>query len=126
MSIQEELNFAKDYVSLLQLRFEDSIGYEISVEDKNMTKKIVPLSLQLLLENCIKHNKISQESPLKIKIYQEHGMLVIENNLKQKASSSGSTQIGLRNIQERYHLTSNRDIQVTKTLEKFIVKLPML
>ncbi|MFD1163996.1 sensor histidine kinase [Sphingobacterium daejeonense] len=126
VTIKEELEFAKDYITLLQLRFENSIQYENLIDVKKLNKKTVPLSLQLLLENCIKHNKISEEQPLRIRIYDESDMLVVENNLQEKSNHSASTKIGLRNIRDRYLLTSKKDIHITKSQDRFIVKMPML
>lgn len=87
VTIKEELEFAKDYITLLQLRFENSIQYENLIDVESLNKKTVPLSLQLLLEKCIKHNKISEEQPLRIRIYDEPHMLVVEKKLGRKIKS---------------------------------------
>lgn len=127
VSIQQELEFANNYISLLQIRFEDAIIYKKSkVEDLDDSYSTVPLALQLLLENCIQHNKATEESPLKIDIYRENDFLVVENNLQEKENKTPSTKVGLRNIRERYQLTSKKEIEVIKTMEKFVVKLPIL
>jgi len=126
ISIEEELEFANNYISLLQIRFEGAIQYNNDVKGKSMTRNTVPLALQLLLENCIQHNKASEESPLIIRIYQEGALLVVENNLQEKENKTRSTKVGLTNIRERYQLTSKQDIQVIKSKEKFVVKLPIL
>ncbi|PIE97340.1 MAG: hypothetical protein CR961_02055 [Polaribacter sp.] len=78
--ISEELDFAKTYIDLLQMRFENAIRFEISAELHKTELKIVPLSLQLLLENAVKHNVVSVSEPLTIKIYKKDEFLVIENN----------------------------------------------
>ena len=82
VSIQEEINFAKTYVNLLKLRFENSINFEIEQTTFSETEFIVPLSLQILLENTIKHNIVSDQKPLKIKIYKQDNYLIIENSFQ--------------------------------------------
>ena len=108
VSIQEEINFAKTYVNLLKLRFENSINFEIEQTTFSETEFIVPLSLQILLENTIKHNIVSDQKPLKIKIYKQDNYLIIENSFQPKETIKDSTGIGLKNIINRYQLISNR------------------
>ncbi len=126
VSLDEELKFAKSYMQLLQMRFEEAIEFSIqenvSVEDL----KIVPLSLQLLLENAVKHNVITSEEPLKIDIFEKDGYLVIENSLNPKASLEKSTKVGLRNIQQRYELVSSNKVSIEKDKKIFRVRLPLL
>ncbi|WP_313191048.1 sensor histidine kinase [Sphingobacterium sp.] len=126
VSIKQELEFANNYISLLQIRFEDAIEYKMEVQDLQENEHTVPLALQLLLENCIQHNKATEQNPLKIKIFQEGDLLVVENNLQERENTSYSTKVGLKNIRERYLLTSKKDIQIIKSEEKFTVKLPIL
>jgi|GEM_PF-133182 len=122
----EEINFAKKYINLLQIRYEDSFQYEIQDELVMPYEKVVPLSLQILLENTIKHNVVSPQKPLIIKIYKEKDYLVIENNLQRKSKQTTSTKVGLKNIQNRYQLLSNREVKIEETEEKFTVKIPLL
>lgn len=126
VSIKQELEFANNYISLLQIRFEDAIEYKIDVHNLQETDSTVPLALQLLLENCIQHNKATERSPLKIKIFQEGDLLVVENNLQEKENKTSSTKVGLKNIRDRYLLISKKDIQIMRSEEKFTVKLPIL
>lgn len=84
VSVEEELAFARIYMNLLKMRFENSIFYEVPESLSNPEAKVVPLSLQLLLENVIKHNIASETKPLKIRIYEEGTSLVIENNFQKK------------------------------------------
>jgi len=81
VSIEEELSFAKTYMNLLKMRFENSIFYEVQ-EISNPEAKVVPLSLQLLLENTIKHNVVSPQRPLHIRILEKDGYLVVQNDLQ--------------------------------------------
>ncbi|WP_117882786.1 2TM domain-containing protein [Aureibaculum luteum] len=126
ISVDEELKFAKTYVSLLKMRFEDSIVFSVPEKASNPEAKVVPLALQLLLENAVKHNVVNSKNPLTIKIYEEGGQLVVENNLQIKEVLKKSSGVGLTNIQQRYQLISDRKVSINKTEDVFIVKLPML
>jgi len=125
IEVNQELAFAKTYMDLLKLRFEDSIDFEIT-NDVDDNLKIVPLSLQLLLENAVKHNQISSNNKLKIRIYKEANYLVIENNLNPKTNLEKSTKVGLNNIKERYSLVTNSQVIIENNNKKFKVKLPLL
>lgn len=130
VSVQEELEFAKTYMNLLKMRFEDSISYELpnemGSESLENEAKVVPLSLQLLLENTIKHNIVSEQKPLHIRIYISKGYLIIENNLQRKEVLQDRKGVGLQNIVNRYALLSERKVMVEETLTTFIVKIPIL
>lgn len=126
VSVDEELQFAKTYVKLLKMRFEDSIVLEIPENASNPEAKIVPLSLQLLLENAVKHNIVNASKPLHIRIYEEDGNLKVTNNLQEKQVVKKSSGVGLQNIQQRYELLSHRKMEIHKTDGNFTVELPML
>ncbi|MEG0187858.1 MAG: 2TM domain-containing protein, partial [Algoriella sp.] len=123
--IQEEINFAKTYINLLKLRFENSIDFETEQTNFSETEFIVPLSLQILLENTIKHNIVSEQKPLKIKMYKQDNNLIVENTLQPKDSIKDSTGVGLNNIINRYQLISNRKVEIEKD-QLFRVQLPIL
>ena len=123
--IQEEINFAKTYINLLKLRFENSIDFELDESLINHEGFIVPLSLQILLENTIKHNIVSEQKPLKIKMYKQDNNLIVENTLQPKDSIKDSTGVGLNNIINRYQLISNRKVEIEKD-QLFRVQLPIL
>ncbi len=125
--ISEELKFAKTYMELLQMRFEDALEFELPEAISNKEVKIVPLSLQLLLENAVKHNVVSSSKPLKIVIYEEEGFLKIKNNINYKEAIGGkSTKVGLQNIADRYGLISNRVVRIENNSKTFTVSLPLL
>ena len=108
VSIEEELTFAKTYMNLLQMRFENSLTYEVIIDTIQPEAKVVPLSLQLLLENAVKHNVISEQKPLHIKIYIEKDALVIQN------------------IVSRYDIITDRIVTIEQNENTFTVKLPIL
>jgi len=126
VSVEEELHFAKTYMNLLKMRFENSISYEVPTDFINPEAKVVPLSLQLLLENTIKHNVVSENKPLKIKIYIEDHYLIVENNLQKKEVLQERKGVGLQNIVKRYGLLSERKVLVEETNDFFRIKIPIL
>jgi len=124
--VDEELEFAKTYMSLLKMRFEDSIIFEIPDHATNPESKVVPLSLQLLLENAVKHNMVTTSKPLHIKIYENEGNLVVENNLQPKQIVKKSSGVGLENIKQRYNLLSTKRVFINQQANSFAVSIPML
>lgn len=125
VSVEEELKFAKTYMNLLKMRFENSITFEVP-EFENDDAKVVPLSLQLLLENCIKHNIVSEKKPLHIKIYIEANELIIENNKQIKEVLQDRKGVGLQNIVSRYAILTKRNVIIQESETIFKVKLPIL
>ncbi len=125
VSVEEELKFAKTYMNLLKMRFENSITFEVP-EFENEDAKVVPLSLQLLLENCIKHNIVSEKKPLHIKIYIEENELIIENNKQIKEVLQDRKGVGLQNIVSRYAILTKRNVIIQESETIFKVKLPIL
>ena len=127
VTVDEELNFARIYMSLLKMRFEDSIIFEIPAQASNAESKVVPLSLQLLLENAVKHNIVTSSKPLHIKIYEDtQGYLVVENNLQPKQILNKSSGFGLENIKQRYQLLTNKSVTISQQTSLFTVAIPML
>lgn len=126
VTVDEELNFARTYMSLLKMRFEDSIIFEIPDKASNPESRVVPLSLQLLLENAVKHNMVTSGKPLHIKIYEEGNLLVVLNNLQPKQIVKKSSGVGLENIKQRYSLLSNRKVIINQRATDFAVAIPML
>ena len=126
VTVDEELQFAKTYMSLLKMRFEDSIVFTMPEKAQNPESKVVPLSLQLLLENAVKHNMVTSNKPLHIKIYEGQGNLIVENNLQPKQIIKKSSGVGLSNIMQRYDLLTNKKININKEANRFAVAIPML
>ncbi len=126
VTVDEELQFARTYVQLLKMRFEESLVFDIPEKASNPEAKIVPLSLQLLLENAVKHNIVTPSRPLHIRVREEGGQLVIQNNLQEKQVVKKGSGVGLRNIQQRYSILSDKHVVIDKTASAFEVRLPML
>jgi two-component system, LytTR family, sensor kinase len=124
--LKDELDVLRAYAFLLKTRFGDNLDINIDVADGKMQKKIVPLSLQLLMENAIKHNIVSSDKPLKIDVYAVNGTLIVSNNLQKKNQVFESTGIGLDNIRNRYKLLSDRIVEVTESNTNFTVSIPLI
>ncbi|TKT93594.1 histidine kinase [Dyadobacter frigoris] len=126
VKLSSEMEFAENFLSLQKIRFEEGLQYKINVNLKT-DFYLPPLSLQMLLENAIKHNIASMANPLFIEILLEGKQLIVKNNLQLKSSlSEESTGIGLSNIRKRYELLNNDQVLIEETNDFFIVKLPLL
>ena len=127
VTVKDELKFIDDYLFLQRVRFEDKFMIRIRVNEKDLLKKIVPLSLQLLLENAFKHNAIYLENKLIIEISSEETGIVISNNLIPKIDlESTSFGIGLENLQKRYSYLSNNKPEFMKNNQSFTAKIPFI
>lgn len=124
--LQDELEFLQAYVFLLKERFGDNLRVNLSYLNGNASQGIVPLTLQMLFENAIKHNIISTEKPLSIDVFAENGHLVVRNTLQRKNQVMDSTGVGLGNIRTRYHMLTDKDVDVIVSHEYFTVLLPMV
>ncbi|PIF63389.1 2TM domain-containing protein [Flavobacterium sp. 11] len=126
VSVEEELAFAKTYMNLLKMRFENSLFYELPTTAINSDAKVVPLSLQLLLENTVKHNVVSEQRPLHIRIYVEGDYLAVQNDYQKKEVLQERQGVGLQNIVNRYGIITNRKVLIIQNEKTFTVKIPLL
>ena len=127
VSLKEELEFVKAYIFLLQMRYPENLSVEFGISENHYSSSIAPLTLQMLVENAIKHNVISKAHPLHISIYVENGKsLVVKNNLKEKKSIGKSTKTGLKNIKKRYAYFGKDNVDVIVTHQSFMVAIPLL
>lgn len=124
VTLEEEVQFANNYLGLQKLRFGDNLRFSINYLSK--TALVPPLTLQLLLENAIKHNVISQESPLIIEVMEKEEMLEVQNSLRRKITfGEESTGVGLQNINARLAYFKT-ELQIVEANEYFLVKVPLL
>lgn len=127
VSLQDELNFAKDYIYLLKMRYPDNLHTQITVDTSHLHKHIAPLTLQMLIENAIKHNVVSKSHPLKIDVYVDNGKsIIVKNNFKPKQALEQSTKTGLSNIKKRYQYLGNRAIDIIHTEGHYMVAIPLI
>lgn len=125
--LQTELSFIQSYVFLLKIRFHDKLNVVLDVpEATRTTYGIAPLTLQLLVENAVKHNAMSLARPLLVGITQEEDTLVVRNCLQHRLTTYDSTNVGLSNILNRYRLLTDRPVQVVETADVFEVRIPLL
>ena len=125
VGLEAELSFIRDYFFLHQIRDEGKIELEVNIyETKNF--EILPVSLQILVENAIKHNKATREDPLMISVFIDEHRIVVKNNLQRMATQIRSTGIGLKNLAERVKLITGRDLVIEETNDYFTVKVPLL
>ena len=126
VSVNEELAFAKTYMNLLKMRFENSLFYEMPTDAINPEAKVVPLSLQLLLENTVKHNVVSEQRPLYIRIFVEGDYLAVQNDYQKKEVLQDRQGVGLQNIVNRYGIITIRKVLIIQNEKTFTVKIPIL
>ncbi len=126
VSVAEELSFAKTYMNLLKMRFENSLFYELPDTISNPEAKVVPLSLQLLLENTVKHNVVSEQRPLHIRIIDKGDYLVIQNDFQKKEVLQDRQGVGLQNIINRYSIITSRKVLIEQNEKEFSVSIPIL
>lgn len=125
VTINEELKIVKDYLMILKTRFGQVLSFTIDISELNLNHKIPPLTLQMLVENAVKHNKISDSNPLTISIFEEYGNLIIKNNITETPNKISSFKIGLENIKSRFNLIYNKNITVQEDTN-FTVKIPII
>lgn len=125
ISLREELQILDSYVYLLKARFEDGFIVENNIGDKQYDSAIPPFTLQLLIENCIKHNVVSLDKPLQIQLYTEGDFLIIENQIQLKRGVL-STGVGLDNINQRFMHLVHKEIEIDKNETTFKVKIPLI
>lgn len=126
VTLREELEFTKDYINLQKIRFSNKIITEITLTEESLSRNILPISLQLLVENCIKHTKISENEPLHIRIYTENEYIVVVNNYNPREYDSSYSGKGIANLIRRYSfLTNIKSIFEIKD-ESFFAKIPLL
>jgi two-component system, LytTR family, sensor kinase len=124
--LKDEMEVFNAYTFLLQTRFDKNLSVDIDIAEEKLLKKVVPLSLQILMENAIKHNVVSSEKPLHIRLFTDNGSLVISNNLQIKNQINESTGIGLDNIRNRYKLISQKLVTVVENDTNFTVSIPLI
>ena len=121
-----ELNFIAHYISLLKIRFATAIDFQIDLSEEAKEKEIVPVTLQILIENAVKHNIVSMTSPLKIFITSNDEYLIVENSINKKAQVETSNRQGLDNLKGFYQYLSNLPIEISETKNLFTVKIPLI
>jgi LytS/YehU family sensor histidine kinase len=124
--LHDEMKFVEDYIFLSKMRFGDALIFKANLPANN-TIQILPLGLQMLVENAIKHNVIADDMPLKIEMEIEDGYVIVKNNIQKKTTIiSGKEPLGLENLKKRYAYLSGASVEIIESDSKFIVKLPII
>ena len=126
VELREEIDFAKSFLFLQKIRFDNAVEIEINVDASKLNCLVPPLALQTLLENAFKHNKASVDNPLKIKIYSDNDSLIVTNDLQPKIKGADSKGIGLNNLRKRYELLGEKLPQFSVTEKEYIAKIPLI
>jgi two-component system LytT family sensor kinase len=125
VSLREEMEFIDAYIFLLQSRFEEKLIIEKKVTSTD-EEMVVPMTLQLLIENCVKHNEISSSLPLEIKIYRQDDSLIVENKRQPKSTPAESRRTGLSNIRQQYSYFTDQEIVITESELQYSVAVPVI
>ncbi len=126
VTLREEMNFTSAYLFLLKMRFEENLQVQIDIDEKLDGYFLPPMSIQVLIENAVKHNEISSRHPLTIRIATDSDQhIAVSNPLQPKRTVTSGTGIGLVNLAKRYQLLLHRDIQITEDTH-FTVRIPLI
>jgi len=127
VTLRTELDFIRSYLFLLQIRYPKNLKVSYRIDESALNNHIAPLTLQILVENAVKHNVISKSEPLHIEIYtDEMGRVIVENKLNIKTLAMNSTKTGLDNIRKRYQYLSERSVDIIQNNQIFQVSVPLI
>ena len=125
VTLSQELEFMRSYLFLQQIRYGEALTHSVNIPTERLPMLLPPLSLQVVLENAIKHNIVNEAKPLKIEIFCEGAFLIVRNNLQPKISGK-STGVGLKNFVKRYGLISKLEPTFTMMNDCFVAQLPLI
>ena len=120
------MDFVNAYIFLLKMRYEDNLVFDIDIGKEHESKQLPPMSVQLLIENAVKHNEISNRHSLTISVRSDHDSLTVSNPIQPKLTHSGGTGIGLVNLSKRYNLLYKKDISIKEDASIFSVTIPLV
>jgi sensor histidine kinase YesM len=123
--LAEEVDFMRSYTYLVKTRFEDKLNIIVDLQPEP-DDYIVPMTLQLLVENAVKHNEISEAFPLTIHIRKNGDYLEVENQLQVKAVGGDSKKTGLKNIEQQFSFFTDKPIEINQSMGRFLVRVPIL
>lgn len=126
VSLQTEVDFIRNYIFLAETRFDKALSIDVRIQNEYLDSSIVPVTMQVLLENAFKHNISEAERPLHILISTENEYLIIRNNLQKRNNVEGSNKLGLENLKSLYRYLTDRPVIVEETESQFTVKVPLL
>ena len=125
VTLREEIHFAEAYSYLFKIRYADKIAFEFDIEDEYLDYKLPPISLQPIIGNTVKHNTISSKHLFRVRIFTEDGYLVVANEKRLLLEPNPGTGVGLSNLNSRYKLLTEREIEIIDNDKEFVVRLPL-
>ena len=126
ISLEEELKCVHAYCDMMQIRYGENLKFEFKIDEKYNNYCVLPLSLQSLIENSVKHNVISSKQPLVVTLATGNDSVSVSNPIQTKTKPEESNGIGLVNLSERYRLKWNKEVEITDDGNTFCVKLPLI
>lgn len=127
VTLQTEMDFIRSYIFLLEIRFAEKIRFEIDIPDAALDRYIPPLTVQLLVENAVKHNVFSKTNPMVVRIYiDDHGFFTVENTMRKREVKMGTTGVGLKNIADRFRQLTDRLPEFGENGNRFVARIPLL
>jgi sensor histidine kinase YesM len=126
VTLDKEMQFLDSFIFMMKVRHNEAITIHTAIHKMHLSKLIPTLSIQMLVENALKHNYYSKEKPIKIEIYIDHNRILITNNLKKRLDSQESTQLGLKNIKNRYAFYTKEEVIIENSNHTFKVSMPLL
>lgn len=126
VTLKEEIDFINSFIYLLKIRFGDGLNFQLRVDSEKLSMQLPTLSLQLLVENAIKHNVVTKDKPLEVSITTAEDSILIKNNLQHREEKAESTGIGLQNLRQRYNLLTNLVPEFYIENDHYIAKLPLI
>lgn len=126
VTLDEELEFMRAYIYLLKTRYEENLNFELDIPQRLLTYCLPPMAIQMLIENAVKHNEISNKRPLTIRIVAQDDNIVVSNPVHPKISQAPGEGIGLRNLDKRYELLFRRQIEIRADAQNYTVVLPLI
>ena len=126
VKLRDEMDFVEQYVDLLKVRFPEGLEIEIDIPADKLNRRVVPCSVQLLIENATKHNAVSPEKPLHINVCCEDDNVIVSNTLNPKVSSGPSTGLGLKYLREQYHDVAGKEAVVRMSEDEYTVVIPLI
>ena len=126
VKLRDEMEFVEQYVDLLKVRFPEGLDVSIDIPQELMNRKVVPCSIQLLIENAIKHNAVDPAKPLRITLRGESDRVCVTNSLNPKISSGPSTGLGLKYLREQYQDVAGKEAVVRMDEKEYTVEIPLI
>ena len=126
VKLRDEMEFVGQYVDLLKVRFPEGLDIRIDIPEEKMNRRVVPCSVQLLIENATKHNAVDPEKPLKIEVYSRGDCVTVSNSLNPKLSTGPSTGLGLKYLREQYQDVAGKEASVRMTENEYTVEIPLI